>query len=748
MEKLVMHVQPNIEKDEMQLADVGQASRLSAYPIDMSPLLTLWQFTLDDAGVPFQMHPAGYHPTNIAQYALSQWNQYLATNDERHRQNFLTQAHWLVEHEICISNGAGGWPISSSHLGVRGESPWLSALTQGQALSVLARAYQLTQEEVFLEVARRAVRTFQRDILDGGVITPIGEEGIFFEEVAVYPAIHILSGFIFALFGLYDYVALTDDGLIKQCIEHGLKTMHDLLEEFDADFWVRTDLLHRQLATPDQLDLQITLLESLTIYSGCEHCLTLTSRWRNYRCRLRSRLRYLITSRFISLGSVVLNRLRSMLFPKARVSPILRVCVPITAFPVTGGMRTVLSKVAQATSDIWHMEYLTPHIGPNSEKFVIHQLGPARVSASQFPMIWLYCVTGFIKLISLIRQGADYNVILPQDGIFTAAFAALAGKLAGIRIVCVDHGNLGLFRSHLYRIERQRALATLPWTRRLRERIQFVWYWPSLYVLAWFAAHLVDQYVVPGAPGDGVEDVCKSLGVGKSRLTRFTNVIDLNRHIVSDPGLRAKIREKNNMPADAIVISMICRLAPEKGLEIALEGISQALSALPPDQRALVRVIFAGDGPLRKQLESDIRMRSLSQTCKLCGEASEEAVISLLDLSDIFLFTSWRAAGYPLAILEAMASCCAVVATDEPLANVRMLTEGRGILVAVGDAEQTGKALVRLINDPALRHQMGTLAREYIAVKHNPALFRRVWMRATYWSELNSLLHIDEGNEE
>src|SRR5690349_12291372 len=104
MEKLTMHTQTNIVKGGMQLADGEHAFRLLAYPIDVSPLLTLWLSTLDDAGVPFQVHPAGYHPTNIAQYALSQWNQYLATNDERHRQVFLTQARWLVEHEAHIGN--------------------------------------------------------------------------------------------------------------------------------------------------------------------------------------------------------------------------------------------------------------------------------------------------------------------------------------------------------------------------------------------------------------------------------------------------------------------------------------------------------------------------------------------------------------------------------------------------------------------------------------------------------------------
>ena len=44
-----------------------------------------------------------------------------------------------------------------------------------------------------------------------------------------------------------------------------------------------------------------------------------------------------------------------------------------------------------------------------------------------------------------------------------------------------------------------------------------------------------------------------------------------------------------------------------------------------------------------------------------------------------FSLYSWRGSGYPLAILEAMASCCAVIAWTEPIANTYLLDEERGI---------------------------------------------------------------------
>jgi glycosyltransferase involved in cell wall biosynthesis len=207
--------------------------------------------------------------------------------------------------------------------------------------------------------------------------------------------------------------------------------------------------------------------------------------------------------------------------------------------------------------------------------------------------------------------------------------------------------------------------------------------------------------------------------------------------------LRAQIREKNSIPADAIVIAIICRLAPAKGLDIALEAMSDALSALSSDLRAQIRMIIAGDGPLRRDVEEEIQRRNLGQTCLLWGEASEEEVISLLGISDIFLYTSRRGTGYPVAILEAMASACAIIASSVPLANYRMLADGRGIAVPAENVEETSIALTKLVNDLELCRSMGRKAREYVARQHSPAMLKRVLMRATYWSELDGFLKPD-----
>lgn len=746
-----MSLREDLAQGTLHLMEIASPSGVFLYPVDMSSVLMPPFSPLNEEGRPSSLSLPDNHPTPIVQDALVQWNLYLATHEEKHREVFLMQARWLVEHEVRIGKGAGGWSISSPHPEYYTRGSWLSAILQGCGLSVLVRAYQLTQEKIFIDVARRVVRTFELDILDGGVSTPVGADGIFFEEVATYPAAHTLPGFIFALFGLYDYVALTADTRIEKLIHRSLITLHNLLPAFDAGYWTYSDLLRKPLSSPAHLALQITLLEALARHAHCEYSLARASHWTKYQHSCVFRLRSHIVGRCKSYSRVLWRRVQGALFSQSQTSPPLHICIPVPAFPAMGGVLTVLDGLAQIMKDLWHIEYLTQHIVPGHERYTVHQFGTRRMTPWYFPFVWLYVLSGARKVLSLMRQGSDYRVILPQDAVFSGAFAGLVGKLTGVRVVCIDHGDLSLFTSRnrqILRSERIAAIATKrwPWIVRFFARNLLVFYWPSRYLLARIAASSIDHYLIPGVAGDSIDDGLQLIGIQPERVTRYGSMIDINHHVVPDAVSRATLREQKCIAADAIVVAIVCRLAPEKGIDVALESIRQALSLLACERRTHVKVIIAGDGPLRKQIEARIRQLGLSQYCLLWGELSPEEVITLLGISDIFLYTSTRGACFAMAVLEAMASSCAVIATTEPLSNAVLLSDGRGIAVSAGDVIQIRQALVRLLNDPDLCHHMGKMAREYIMIQHSPTLFRRTLLRATYWSALDDLVGADKTN--
>ena len=419
-----------------------------------------------------------------------------------------------------------------------------------------------------------------------------------------------------------------------------------------------------------------------------------------------------------------------------------RVCVIVPAFPVMGGILTVLKGMEQAMQDVWRIEYLTQHRGTEEAdrgRSIIHGFGTRRMTPWYFPFAWLYVLAGAAKLLALKRRGWRYDVLLPQDGIFSALLAGLVGKISGARVAVIDHGDISLFtprNQRIYRAERRAAIATKgwPWFVRLAARALLSFYWPSRWLAARLAVPLVDHYLIPGVPGDSSADGCALIGIPDERVTRYNSMIDSQQHSILDAAGRAALRAAQDLPADALIVAIVCRLAPEKGLDIALASIEDALARLDPEQRARVRVVIAGDGPERASLERDAQRRGLADPHEggrymFWGELAADEVRALLSISDIFLYTSTRGACMAMTVLEAMASGCAVIASTEPLANAALLAEGRGIAVPAGDVAQTSDALLLLLDDAPLCRSMGMAAREYIRVYHNPAAFRDVLLR-------------------
>lgn len=723
-----------------QMKVIQACSSLLPYPIDMYPLLALPLDTLDEAKIPNNTVSSTSrvinHPMRIAQYALAHWNAYLASGRDEHKEIFMKHTSWLLTHEVSLSDKASGWPIPLALPAYHAPQPYLSAMTQGNVISVFVRAYQLTSDKAFLQAAYRAVRTFELDILDSGVSTPVGNNGVFFETVAVYPAAHILYGYILALFGLYDYVMVTKDKGVEELIQRSITTFHTLIDEYDTGYWTCYDLLHKRLASQFYHSLHVTLLEALSRYSGCKHCAVLAQQWAGYQRRLGCRLNYLIVSRITDYYDDKLKpKLRYLTFrvtgTNSQSIPN-RVCIPITDFPVSGGVRGVLAGVSQVMEDKWQMVYLTRNKGKGEDELEIEVFGGKVASPWYFPSIWLYCMAGLGKLFNLLRSDSGYRLILPQDGVFTGAFAALAGKMAGVRVVCMDHGNVTWLHNLSFRLERLKALEIYPWYKQILFRLLLDCYCASLRLLAQLATRCTDQFLIVG---DEVEDVYrKQLNVHPSRIIRYAYMIDVARFTPPDRESRMRMRTEQGIPEEAIVITLINRLAPEKGLHFALEGIALALSELPLDLGRRVRVLIAGDGPLRLQVEADIRRRALDSVCILWGEANPSQVITLLGISDIFLYCGTRGTNYSMAVLEAMAAGCAVVASVVPQSNARLLAEGRGVAIASGSAVEIGTTLARLCSDLVLCRQMGRTAREYVANYHTDLMLKRSLLRASFFA--------------
>lgn len=149
----------------------------------------------------------------------------------------------------------------------------------------------------------------------------------------------------------------------------------------------------------------------------------------------------------------------------------------------------------------------------------------------------------------------------------------------------------------------------------------------------------------------------------------------------------------------------------------------RALATLPPERFSAVIV---GDGPERPALEAEARALRLGKAVRFAGERRD--VPRLLAAADVFVLSS-TSEGAPVAVLEAMAAGLPVVASAVGGVPELVVNGETGMLVAPGDPAALGAALVRLVDDAALRRRLGTAGRDRARAAFDVAAMRRAHVK-------------------
>jgi len=186
-----------------------------------------------------------YNPNAIAQLGLGFYDLYLDDPRDEYRQQVIVNAEWFIDHGRGVKDNVLLWeytfPFEARQ---KLESPWRSALAQGQAISLLLRAYRLTESDRFLDAARQGYNAFRHEGLlhEGGVIC--NADGFtWLEEVIIDPPDHILNGFIWALWGVYDYARFFNDPHARQLYDSCVITLEKHLSCYDLGYWTCYDLI-------------------------------------------------------------------------------------------------------------------------------------------------------------------------------------------------------------------------------------------------------------------------------------------------------------------------------------------------------------------------------------------------------------------------------------------------------------------------------------------------------------------------
>jgi heparosan-N-sulfate-glucuronate 5-epimerase len=262
-----------------------------------------YQGAYDSAGVP-QLNYHGhiglqYNPIAIAQYGLGNYNLFLRTADPTRRKKFFLAADWLCSH---LEQNAQGLAVWHHHFDWEYrdtlKAPWYSALAQGQGISVLVRAHKESNDPRYLDAAHRALACFTVPFDKGGVAFTDAAGDLWFEEYIVSPPTHILNGFIWASWGIYDYFLATKHVAAQNLFVHAVKTLLHNLDRYDLGFWSLYEQSGTRLpmvASSFYHQLHIVQLRVMHRLTGEEAFAHVADRWAGYassRCKRTRALCY------------------------------------------------------------------------------------------------------------------------------------------------------------------------------------------------------------------------------------------------------------------------------------------------------------------------------------------------------------------------------------------------------------------------------------------------------------------------
>ena len=223
------------------------------YPLKFSSegMIDYYDMQLDKNGIIMMPHYIGQDTTSkyyysylkIAHFIVASYNDYLDNPKDKYLKNIKKHTKYLVENAEAF-NGDKNILVWRTWSGVKRYNVppgHVSSIVQGMVISAMVRAYLIFNDKQFLDIAAKSVNILEIPIEKGGLLAN-SKYGPVYEEYPRIPYIHVVNGFIFCLFGLYELNFVANSEKAFQLYDNGIKSLIRMLPDWILKYWSKYDL--------------------------------------------------------------------------------------------------------------------------------------------------------------------------------------------------------------------------------------------------------------------------------------------------------------------------------------------------------------------------------------------------------------------------------------------------------------------------------------------------------------------------
>ena len=163
---------------------------------------------------------------------------------------------------------------------------------------------------------------------------------------------------------------------------------------------------------------------------------------------------------------------------------------------------------------------------------------------------------------------------------------------------------------------------------------------------------------------------------------------------------------KDLLQGKEFLVLAVGRLVPEKDFSLLFLALTKVIEKIPE-----TKLVLAGDGPLKKQLETEIKKLNLGRNVQLLGSLSHKKLLELFANSNLFVLSSYKE-GLPRVLMYAGFSSLPIVTTNIPGAYDLFEHQKSALIVEKRNKDQLAEAIVKVLQNQKLALKLGQAAKK------------------------------------